>query len=614
MEKNKPTKDEYTLEHQEFNTNLDPILQRAIMDSESGRPVYTSTRKPSADGNVVVDVVAKLKDANLEVEGLTVVRAIDNIVTGTVNVDDIDKVRRNENVVSLKSARRVTPTLNVSVPEVMGSSIILKQGLPGFAPDMSGAGVIIGVIDDGCDFVHNNFRKPDGSTRILFLWDQGDGTHNASSPPGFNYGRELNSTSINEALAAPDPYQHIGYKPQDAAHGTHVLDIAAGNGRATGNRGMAPQADIIFVQLAANDFPEAKDFGNSRQLLEAVDYIFQKATSLGKSAVINISLGTNGGPHDGSNPVEEAIDKLLAISGRAVVIAASNSWADRIHAGGQIAVGGTRTLKWEIAASDITGNEVEIWYGGNSQLDISLVDPAGSVIGPFSLGATNAIKSQGKLVGSVAHRQKDPNNGDNQVDILLEDGARPGTWSIVLSAVGVNPVDFHAWIERDDPGQSHFAVEDSDNTHTIGSISCGRKPIVVGSYDATVANKTISPFSSEGPTRDGRRKPEVSAPGQRVVAARALTQSNFPKSGTSMAAPHVAGLIALLMQASPNPLSIADIRQAVTLAARRDPPLGTEWQPRYGAGRINALATIKSQFTGAPTPAPVLNVTPLPPP
>ncbi len=115
--------------------------------------------------------------------------------------------------------------------------------------------------------------------------------------------------AINAALGQPDPYSALGYGPppdnafQQGTHGTHVMDIAAGNGHGSGVPGVAPNADIIFVEVAANDIPFSgpnavgKSFGDSVQLLEAVKFIFEQAGD--RACVINASLGTNGGPHDG---------------------------------------------------------------------------------------------------------------------------------------------------------------------------------------------------------------------------------------------------------------------------------------------------------------------------
>jgi len=176
----------------------------------------------------------------------------------------------------------------------------------------------VGIIDVGCDFVHKNFRHPDGSTRILALWDQ-DGSSEPDSP--FGYGKVYRSAEINQALQSENPYQALGYYPGKTAHGTHVMDIAVGNGNGTGNSGIAPEADIVFVHfsngavkavLADGGYAVDKSLGDTTELVEAVDFIFEIADE--NPCAINISLALHCGPHDGSALVEQGIDCLLYTS------------------------------------------------------------------------------------------------------------------------------------------------------------------------------------------------------------------------------------------------------------------------------------------------------------
>jgi subtilisin family serine protease len=166
---------------------------------------------------------------------------------------------------------------------------------------------------------------------------------------------------------------------------------------------------------------------------------------------------------------------------------------------------------------------------------------------------------------------------------------------------------FHAWIERNDRSQSSFAPP-HDNTHTLGSISCGRLSLVVGSYDAHKPAKPLSWFTSGGPTRDGREKPEVSAPGHDVLAAHSRTGTGLTrKSGTSMAAPAVTGMVALLLSeaaALGRNLDAAFIRRLVIDAARSDPPAAGGWHDRYGHGRIDAAAALTALAAPGPVEIP----------
>ncbi len=616
--------DAYTWEEQDVTPDLDPQLQHILLSQQTGR-IDRALVNEASDGSLRVDVSAVLRNPNETVPGLEIGQRVGNIVTGSCQIENIESVRRDPNVISLKAATRVEPNLRFSVPEVRGSRQIISDTLPAGAPVPDGKDVIVGIVDFGCDYVHQNFRNEDGTTRLLCLWDQG-GPKTSMSPSGFPFGREFTSKEINEALSQNDPYAFLSYDPGQFAHGTHVMDIAAGNGRGTGSPGVAPRADLIFVELATESLQPDESFGNSRRLMEAVKYIFDKASAMGRQAVVNLSLGTFGGPHDGSTPVERWFDELLKTPGRAIVISAGNSHLKRSHASGQITSGNQHTLHWEKFANDTTGNELELWYTGNSELEVTLVSPTGQRLGPMALGAkTRVIKNaSGDVVGQMMHRAKDPLNGDNVINIFIGRDLPSGIWGVELKAVSTQPANFHAWIERDDDrrnpstgqiirNQSKFVEADHDPTHTLGSISCGTNTIAVASYSAKTTQRDLSDFSSEGPTRDRKNKPEISAPGQDILAAESRSVDRaVSMSGTSMAAPHVTGLVAVLMQAAKKTLTIAQIRQTVVGVARRNPPVGNTWHSRYGNGRMDVAACINSPTLPLPATAPIVLDTPSP--
>jgi len=570
------------------------------------------------NSNIVVDVIAKLRDPNKNVRGLTIVKKIGQIVTGYVRADSIERVRRSRNVISLKAARRLYRTLAHSVPEIDASPQQIAEALPdGFGP-VNGSGVIVGIVDGGCDFAHRNVRKPDGKTRILYLWDQRGGTTDRS-PEDYRYGREFDSDAIDDALlkAPPTalnpkrPHEFLNYE-LDHSHGTSVMDIAAGSGSISQSLpgginppGVAPGADIIFVEASLGDeFETEGSFGNSRHLLEAVIYIFEKAAMLGKPAVVNISLNFDAGPHDGSTPVEEGFDLLLETPGRAIVIAAGNSRARRTHVRRMIHPGRTRMLRWEILSEDNSSNKLDIWYGGQHSLGLWLVSPQGEVLGPFLLNSTFTIFRKGAEAGRVFHRGHDSTNGDNHIVLFFRSLMESGIWKIVLRSLDgpdSPPFEIQAWIELDEHIRSTFQdVELMDSAYTVGTIACGHSTIVVGAYDPSAdpqGNKLrlLLGDSAEGPTRDGKQKPEVSAPGSHVRAAIPLTDfSANIGEGTSIAAPHVTGLIALLMQVSKSLLPIERIRELVINATLNDPPPeSAAWDTRYGAGRISAASSLR---------------------
>lgn len=609
--------DEYTFQFESITTNLDPELQKILIDLRAGQLVDPSLREDLLSGKIVVDVVAKLANPNTEVPGFNVVQKIGPIVTGTVDANVIDKVRQNRNVISLKAARKLRRMLSNSVPEIRASR---QQILARFASDfdpgsfgvVDGSGVIIGIIDTGCDVSHPHFRRANGDTRILYLWDQRHGL-TKESPTGYGYGREFTAEAINRALKENPaaPHTVLGYDPVrdgGAAHGTRVMDIAAGGGSGDNPPGVAPKADIIFVDSMLDyALEDDQSFGNSRHLLEAVKYVFDKAEQLNKRAVVNLSLNYDCGPHDGSAPVEEGFDLLLEVPGRAIVVAAGNSRQRRLHVRKTIHPRTPSMIGWELFPNDTTPNRMSLWYTGKRKLELSLISPRKQVLGPFPLNTTATIYRNGVRAAQVFHRINDSTNGDNHLLLVFQTLMEEGIWRLVLKPADNGffiPFDVHAWIEAENKGtQSRVMYGEEDDSYTIGSLSCGHSVIAVGSYDA-LNPAIMETRSGEGPTRDGRQKPDVSAPGLHVRAAVSLTGTvGEDGGGTSNAAPHVAGLIALLMQDAPRALTIEETRALVMNSARHEPPSGQSvWDPRYGRGRVNAAEALILQKSLPLTP------------
>jgi subtilisin family serine protease len=587
---------------QEAFTDIDPRIQ--LLLDRRARGIVPLATASTADGEIAV--IAKVTDLTSWFNQSEVFAGTDlgqtpdgaYIVTGRVPLNRVEILRQLPYVQSLKASQILKPELQSTIEEIKAKADLL----PPITTGQQGKGVVVGIVDYGCDFLHQNFRHADGTTRILTLWDQ-----NASSGTSshLGYGRVYTQTEINAALRSIDPYTSLGHNPGRASHGTHVMDIACGNGGGSRVPGVAPQADIIFVQISASDIPwEGSDvvganFGGSVQLLEAIKFIFDRAGT--RPCSINISLGTNGGSHDGTSLVEQGIDAIVtAQPNRAVVIAASNSYADGIHASGKVVEGNFIDLTWQIGRSDFTHNELEIWYGKDDQFKLELIDRDDNSIGEIELGASARILSQtNELLFFVAHRQADPNNGDNTIGVFMNTESMPSSLpseiKLRLHGVAIADGQFHAWIERDDNGQSSFAPP-LDNSHTLGSISCGNKSIVVGSYDAHTSGQPLSYFSSAGPTRDGREKPEIGAPGHNVFAANSSTRTGVTRmSGTSMAAPAVTGVVALMLAEALSlnkNLTINQIREILAQTARSNLP-STVWDDRYGMGRVDANASVQ---------------------
>ena len=373
----------------------------------------------------------------------------------------------------------------------------------------------------------------------------------------------------------PDPYAALGYHPADAdlsekgTHGTHVASIAAGNGRAGGPLGVAPEANLIFVHLAARRAPEISSLGDSVRVLEGVDFVARTAGD--RPWVINLSLGERGGPHDGTTLVEQALDEVLrSASGRAICQSTGNYFDLPVHAAGELRPGESRALTWRINQADTTPNELEVWYSGRDVFSVEMRSPAGDWSGSVQLGEQRSLIAAGREVGRIYHRPHDPNNLDHLIDVFLDPGAPAGSWDITLNGIDVGDGRFHAWVERDaacEHCDSWLGRGDVVQSSTTGTIANGFRTIAVGAYDPHSPEFRLAPFSSSGPTRDGRAKPNLVAPGVAILAAHSASQSPHDahpayvrKSGTSQAAPHVAGTVALMFEAAGRPLRIDETR------------------------------------------------------
>lgn len=592
------------------SAQLDPRLQWWVVTRQAGL-VKAATASTARNEIAVIARVADFSEWEelSEVRGPSLIAnqaGEDSIVTGRIPISRIEAVRRQAFVKSLKAAQPLRPQLDRSVSETEAGNALSAQ-----ANASGGRGVVVGIIDYGGDVAHENFRRDDGTTRLVALWNQ-DGASTSESP--FGYGEEHTAASINRALRTTAPYAELRYDPSwyedptdPGAHGTHVMDIAAGNGRGTRAPGLAPEADLVFVNISHTGEADGaaavgKSFGDSVRLLEAAKYIFDKAD--GRPCVVNISLGTNGGPHDGTTLVEQGLDALVSSGpNRAIVIAAANAFDDGIHASGKVEQGGTHDLIWRVSSPPRRDIELELWYPHDDRFTVELLDPGGVVRASVPPGQNRTLAIQDRVV-FVANRLDDPNNGDNMIGIFFSRGIAPGAYKVRLRGDTVASGNFHAWIERDNSFTSQFAPP-HDNSHTIGSIACGHKTIAVGSYDGHKASLPLSFFSSAGPSRDGRQKPEISAPGHNVRAALSSSVSGSRlMSGTSMAAPAVAGIIALVFAAARArglDLDVDTLRSLLIEGARRRPPGGAGWHAQYGFGRIHARGAVEAVLAmGAP--------------
>jgi subtilisin family serine protease len=456
--------------------------------------------------------------------------------------------------------------------------------LPGFqsTTGLTGKGVIIGIIDTGIDAKHPAFGD-----RILRLWDQ------TLPGPGVNEGR----------YGAEFQAAQLTISQDTQGHGTHVAGIAAGaDGTYTG---VAPEAELIIVK---SDLQDA-------HIADGIRYIFRVAGELGRPAVVNISLGSHGDAHDGSDSLSKIIDAESG-PGRVVCCAAGNEGNYNIHGQANIPSGRSRGMRFHVPLNQIGIVWLNAWYSSSGQLEVSVRSPNGFV-SPYQKIVTDGNSSQSyNLPDSqveIVTPGPDLANGDYNIFMQIRGQGRSpvqgGVWQLRLRNTSPADTKLDVWA-LDDNCSVIFTGKSVKDAVKIGSPGCASSAVTVAAYTTKAKYQdidgqmqemglelnTIADFSSEGPLRNNAQKPDIAAPGAMIVSAlssyancdRSMTINPqfIAMSGTSMAAPFVSGLIALLLQRDPNlnPQTIKDLlRKSSAIPGK---PAGT-FDPKWGYGLIN---------------------------
>jgi subtilisin family serine protease len=565
-------------------SKLDPIARIAmqrLMGGESAQSLRDDGRvSVSVQGDLDVFVVGDVSRAQLEAAGARVRTALPGVFTAWIPVDRVD------DVAAIAGVQRIEGAAIDEITNDLGSAstgVNLYRGAGPAFTGLNGAGVIVGGVDTGVDYDHEDFKDALGNTRILKIWDQTNAV--GPAPGGFGYGTEWNSAQINALIStAGDTH----------GHGSHTMGSAAGDGSKVGTAGsapayqytgMAPMADIIVVDgSVSGSFSRA-------QMTDAANYIFQQAALFGKPAVVNMSIGSQFGPKDGTDPFELAVDAMSG-PGRIVVMSSGNDRNAPLHAEWVV---GNPAVTMNLGSTSATPRFTAIngYYEASEQLNVSITTPGGTVVGPITLGNMSAAYPGVPTANGNVYLENGvalTATGDRQVYIELNapNGATiSGTWTITFTPVVIGPANGEVDLFRFSTNltTSSFVSGNQPTEEIVSAIATGINTVAAGAWvtrqawtDCRAANwndptttqfggavpiGNIANFSSPGPTRDGRLKPDVAAPGTAIASSRS-TDTPLPNctvatvglpggahiinQGTSMAAPHVTGAIALLYQ------------------------------------------------------------------
>jgi subtilisin family serine protease len=441
----------------------------------------------------------------------------------------------------------------------------VHAGFPPLLTDLKGRNVVVGIIDGGIYWQHEDFKKANGDTRIRYIWDQVSG--GANHPLGYTYGHECNWLDINNGNCTHVP------PASDFGHGTSVAGIASGNslstvGTALENQftGVAPESEIIAVRISYS--------GNFlANMADAVDYIFKKADALGKPCVINTSIGTYYGSHDGIDLASQMIEALLEErNGRALVAAAGNGGHIPHHLGYNLSVDSAYTFfkynstykevyfdfwadtsdfksaLFAVGCNDGFGNHLRRTAYFNVPADFN--PPPGNYIvnttylpnnAKFDTVSIAASLDEGRYHVEVFIHPSDVTNywrlqttGSGKFD-LWSSAALIGSADMTSTLSSGTPIQYPNYRHPDSLKTMVSSWQNSDKVITVGNYSNRSSYLDVDSNEFNLTNNlhtecfgvqllynevvgTRFKTSSFGPTRDGRLKPDVMATGSTVLA------------------------------------------------------------------------------------------------
>ncbi len=499
---------------------------------------------------------------------------VGNIFTTKVTLAQLLILALAPEVLYIEPAWRVMPQLTDSLP------VIGVDRLHRWSPPLLGEGVIIGLVDSGIDYMHLDFRYDgdgDGmkeSSRILYILDQTT--------------RRLYVNNEIERDIAAGLGSGVGVvrTKDQMGHGTHVAGIAAN---------IAPAAQLVVV----------KTTWFTSDIIAAVKFILKQAAAHRRPVVVNLSLGGHQGPHDGTSLFERMIGGLAVGEGQAIVVAAGNSAEENIHVSHFLPEGKNFVFTFTSAATEA---QMAIWYPGRSKFTVTLIAPDGR---RFYI-PTGMAKRIDHHLASIwvdnASAGPSPLNDDNEIFINFTRIVARSQWQFVITAT-TGSGRFNSWLwsanmGRFSPSTPEFTITEPGNAHgviTVGAFITGAQWYSLAAkqdFSVEYPQGALAGWSSRGPTRDNRRKPDLAAPGAWIASALSsaanlpdwkilLDREHAVMKGTSMATPHVAGTVALILSLNHRLRSEA-ILNALTRTAKRDLKTGIVPNYQWGFGKLFA--------------------------
>ena len=396
--------------------------------------------------------------------------------------------------------------------------------------NLTGEGILVGFLDTGIDYTHNAFKDADGNTRIEYIYDLENGV-------------VYDKNKINEALKSEDPFSIVP-EIDLSGHGTHVAGIACAGGNINfDNYGVAYKSSIAMVKITGENSLRA---ALSTQLMRGLKFLMDKSNEINKPLVVNISLSTNDGSHNGSSLLEKYIQTFTQLQKAVIVVAAGNEGNSAHHVGGKMKK--EEDLDLNIGDGE-KGIILDFFKPVLVDVSVEVISPTGISTGPMELSESYKERFVGRekiVVYSTGPKPFDI-QGQTTISILpLGDTITSGGWRIIVRKLNNYEGYFDIWLPIAEGLNERTRFLQPDVYNTLGIPATVEGVISVGSYN--FLNNNLSAFSGRGVVRpEWLIKPDLVAPGENILST--VEEQGFDtKSGTSMAAPQVAGICALLFE------------------------------------------------------------------
>ena len=388
-------------------------------------------------------------------------------------------------------------------------------------------------------------------------------------------------------------------------------------------------------------------------LFRSIKYILDYANEVNKPCVINLSLGTSFGPHDGTSLSNLVIDGLCD-TGNIIVCSAGNDGYSKGH------IKQTFTPSDDMLRTFITLDKndnytttINMWGDENCSYtnQVYLYDHTNKEVllatEPFAMQRDSSFvvswrvrETETSAYSTIAVEvETGISSGNNKPSMILETRSKQINGNRFYVGIDVQGTagTMHGWV-MSGPAFKNLSLathKAGDSEYTISEmVATAHRSIAVASFNtrnkldyldgssATAAGtglSKISSFSSYGPTSDERWKPDIAAPGAYLVSSVsgkdetfkpsdyiALTHYNSKENyyaamqGTSMSSPFVAGVVALMLEVNPT-LTPEEIKEILAFTAKKDTYTNSAGIYQAGNGKIDAYAAIKKTLQELPT-------------